>query len=291
MRCVCRALLATGLILCLPKGSEAAVSETTILWPEGPPGALGTAEEDTPAITAFVPEQPTGAAVVVCPGGGYAGLAPHEAEPVAAWLNSLGVTAFVLRYRLGPKYHHPCELQDAARAIRTVQARAAEWGVDPQRIGILGFSAGGHLASTGGTHFEAGDPNAADPIERVSSRPDLMVLIYPVITLSGPYAHLGSRDNLLGPEPPAELVELLSSEKQVTPGTPPTFLVHTAGDTGVPCENSLLFAAALRAAGVPVELHLFERGEHGFGLGGDDPVLSMWPQLCAGWLRGRGFAR
>jgi len=291
MHYACPALLATSLILLLPKECQAAVGETIVLWPDGAPGAFGTAEEDIPTITPFVPEQPAGGAIVVCPGGGYGGLAPHEAAPVAEWLNSVGVTAFVLRYRVRPPYGYPNQLHDAARAIRTVRARAAEWGVDPQHIGILGFSAGGHLASNAGTDFDAGDPKSPDPIERVSSRPDAMVLIYPVITFSGPYAHIGSRDNLLGPEPPTELIDLLSTEKRVTPETPPTFLVHTAGDTGVPCENSILFALALRAAGVPVELHIFERGEHGFGLGGDDPVLSAWPQLCGAWLRQRGFAR
>jgi len=264
-------------------------SLTTALWPGGAPGALGSGPEDVPTITVFIPELRAEKmpAVVVCPGGGYAGLAPHEAEPVARWLNTIGVAGLVLKYRLGPKYHHPCELNDASRAIRTVRARANEWGIDPAKIGILGFSAGGHLASTAGTHYDAGDPNAEDPIERVSSRPDFMVLVYPVISLKE-FGHLGSRNNLLGENPPQELIDLLSNETQVTPDTPPAFLVHGVDDAGVPVENSLMFASALRAAGVPFELHLFEHGPHGFGLGGDDPALSVWPKLCVEWLRVRG---
>ncbi len=261
------------------------------LWEGDAPGAKGSEDADIPTITVYSPpaEKRTGAAVVVCPGGGYAILAPHEGKPVAEWLNTLGVTGIVLNYRLGPRYHHPAMLQDVSRALRTVRYHAQEWGLDPHRIGVLGFSAGGHLASTAATHFDEGDPGAADPIDRVSSRPDAAILIYPVITLSGPYAHAGSRHNLLGDNPPQALVELLSNEKQVTPQTPPTFLVHTADDEGVACENSLMFAEACRKASVPVELHVFEHGPHGFGLGGNDPVLSRWPVLCADWLKQRGF--
>jgi acetyl esterase/lipase len=218
----------------------------------------------------------------------------HEGRAVAEWLNTIGVTAFVLKYRLGPRYRHPSMLQDAARAIRTVRARAAEWGLDPERIGILGFSAGGHLASTAGTHFDAGRADAADPVERVSSRPSLMILVYPVITMREK-THAGSRKNLLGDNPTPELVALLSNEEQVTKETPPAFLVHTYTDTAVPVENTLMFASALRRAGVPFELHLYERGPHGFGLGirngVTDPVLSTWPARCADWLRLHGFAK
>ncbi|HLV82021.1 MAG TPA: alpha/beta hydrolase [Chthonomonadaceae bacterium] len=261
------------------------------LWPGEAPGAQGAEDADIPTLTVYNPpdDKKNGAAVIVCPGGGYGFLAPHEGAPVAKWLNTLGVTGFVLKYRLGPRYHHPAMLQDAARAIRTVRAHAKEWGLDPDRIGILGFSAGGHLASTAATHFDAGDPQAGDPVERVSSRPDLAILIYPVITMTGPYAHAGSRHNLLGRDPSPNNIALLSNEKQVTAKTPPAFLVHGADDAGVPCENSLLFALAMRQAGVPVELHLFEHGPHGFGLGGDDPVLREWPALCAHWLSHRGF--
>ena len=259
------------------------------LWETGAPGALGSAPDDNPTLTPFIPkEHANGAAVIVCPGGGYTRLADHEGRPVAEWLNTLGITAFVLKYRLGPKYHHPAPLQDAARAVRLVRSRAAEWKLDPKRIGILGFSAGGHVASTIGTHFDAGQVNATDAIERVSSRPDLLVLIYPVITM-GEFTHAGSKKQLLGDNPTAEMVKLLSNEQQVTKETPPTFLVHTANDAGVSVENSLQFAEALRKAGVPFEMHVYERGRHGFGMGGTDPILSTWPARCADWLKLNGF--
>jgi acetyl esterase/lipase len=251
---------------------------------------VGHAQEDIPDLTPYLPskDKATGAAIVICPGGAYGHLADSEGRPVAEWLNSLGITAFVLKYRLGPRYHHPVPLQDAARAVRTVRARAAEWGLDPARIGILGFSAGGHLASTLGTHFDAGQSDAADPIERVSSRPDLMVLVYPVITMRE-FTHAGSKRNLLGTQPSSELVGLLSNEEHVTKETPPTFLVHTMTDPGVRVENSMMFATALRSAGVPFEFHLYERGPHGFGLAANDPILSTWPGRCADWLRLHGF--
>ena len=262
-----------------------------VLWPDGAPGAAGKEPVDIPTLTPFLPlrEKASGAAVIVCPGGGYDHLANHEGAPIAEWLNSIGITAFVLKYRLGPRYHHPAPLQDAARAIRTVRSRAAEWKIDPERIGIIGFSAGGHLASTVATHFDPGKRDAVDPIERTSSRPNLAMLIYPVITMREK-THAGSKKNLLGDNPSPELIALLSNDEQVTKETPPTFLVHTMTDPGVPVENTLLFAAALRQAGVPYELHLFERGPHGFGLGGNDPVLSSWPARCADWLRVHGFA-
>lgn len=270
---------------------RAAPEAPIVLWPDGAPGAVGKSPTDIPTLTPYLAprDKATGAAIVVCPGGGYQHLADHEGGPVAEWLNSVGVTAFVLKYRLGPTYHHPAELHDAARAIRTVRARAKEWGIDPQRIGILGFSAGGHLAATAGTHFTAGQADAVDPIERVSSRPDLMILIYPVITMRD-WTHGGSKLNLLGKDPPADLVALLSNEEQVTKETPPTFLVHTMTDTTVPVENSMMFATALRKAGVPFEFHLYERGPHGFGLAPKDPILSSWPGRCADWLRVHGFA-
>ena len=263
------------------------------LWSESAPGAKGTEAADIPTLTPYLPpkEKRTGAAIVICPGGGYRALADHEGRPVAEWLNSLGIAAFVLKYRLGPRYGHPAPLQDAARALRTVRARAAEWDIRPDRIGILGFSAGGHLASTLGTHFDVGQPGHHDPIERVSSRPNLMVLIYPVISMKGPAAHSGSRRNLLGPAPTPELLTLLSNEEQVTKETPPAFLIHTVEDQGVPYENSLMFAQALRKAGVAHEFHLYERGRHGFGLALNDPILSSWPRRCADWLRLHGFAK
>ena len=271
--------------------------EAVVLWPSGAPGALGREPLDVPTLVPYLPpkESRTGAAVIVCPGGGYSHLADHEGGPVAEWLNSVGVTAFVLKYRHTARYPHPAPLQDASRAVRTVRARAAEWGLDPARVGILGFSAGGHLASTAGTHFDAGRADAADPVERQSSRPDLMILIYPVITMREK-THAGSRRNLLGADPKPELVALLSNEERVTRETPPAFVVLTVNDAGVPVENSLMFVEALRKAGVPFELHLYERGPHGFGLGtarGDkpaDPILSTWPARAADWLRLHNFA-
>jgi acetyl esterase/lipase len=259
------------------------------LWPDKAPGAVGNEPQDIPTLTPYFPkEKANGAAVIVCPGGGYNHLAYHEGEPVAQWLNTLGITAFVLKYRLGPRYHHPAPLQDASRAIRLVRSHASEWKLDVNRIGILGFSAGGHLASTAGTHFDAGNSTDADPIERFSSKPNLMVLIYPVITM-GPLTNGGSKKNLIGENATAEMVKLLSNEEQVTKETPPTFLVHTANDTTVPVENSLNLAAALRKNGVPFELHVYERGRHGFGLGGTDPILSTWPARCADWLKLQQF--
>lgn len=268
--------------------------EFHLLWPEGAPGALGTGAADTPKITVYrpAPETATGAAVVVCPGGGYQRLAAdHEGRQFGEWFNSLGVTAFVLQYRLGPRYRHPAPLQDAQRAIRLVRARAAEWGVDPARVGILGFSAGGHLASTAATHFDAGRLESADPIERQGSRPDFAVLAYPVVSLVDPPAHSGSRRNLLGEPPDPTLVELLSNERQVTARTPPTFLFHTADDASVPVANSLLFFDALQKAGVPAALHVFEHGKHGVGLAASDRSLSAWPRLCASWMDGLGLLK
>jgi len=263
------------------------------LWEGDAPGAMGTEAADIPTLTVYAPapEKSNGAAVVVCPGGGYGGLADHEGKPVAEWLASLGVTGIVLKYRLGPKYHHPVEMGDVARAIRTVRFHASDWGLDPKRIGVLGFSAGGHLASTAATHFDAGNASAPDPIDRVSSRPDAAILIYPVITFTDPFTHKGSRHNLLGDNPSPDLITLLSNEKQVTAQTPPCFLIHGTDDGAVPAENSLQFALACRKAGVPVELHLYEHGPHGFGLGGSDPVLSAWPGSCAKWLVHRGFLK
>jgi acetyl esterase/lipase len=261
------------------------------LWPEGAPGAKGTQPEDIPSIQFYQApaDKAKGSAVVVCPGGGYRALAPHEGHDIAVWLNSIGVTAVVLKYRLAPKYGHPAPMQDVLRAIRTVRAKAAEWKIDPARIGIMGFSAGGHLASTAATHFDSGDPNATDPIEKQSSRPDLLILGYPVVTMAQLSTHSGSRQNLLGKEPSQELVDLMSNEKQVTEKTPPTFFFHTEDDKPVPVENSLLFAAALRRAKVPYELHIYQTGRHGVGLAQDNPALNTWPKLLENWLRSHGF--
>ena len=262
-----------------------------LLWPNGAPGALGTEEVDKPSLTYYLPKSPVGTAVIVCPGGGYQHLAmDHEGEQIAKWLNSLGISAVVLQYRLGPKYHHPAMINDAQRAIRTIRSKSASLHVQPDRIGIWGFSAGGHLASTAATHFDAGNPNAADPIDRASSRPDFAILAYPVISL-GEYAHVGSRDNLLGKNPDPKLVEDLSNDLRVTPQTPPTFLFHTTADATVPVENSVRFYLALRKAGVPAEMHIFQNGPHGVGLAPTDATLSAWGGLLANWLRDRGLLR
>ena len=287
--------LSLCLIACLAGGLFAqppAPPKPDLLWPDGAPGALGTADEDQPSLTPhLVPSgRGTGAAVIVCPGGGYQHLSmDKEGEQVAAWLNSIGVAAFVLKYRLGPSYHHPVELGDAQRAIRTVRYKAAEFRVDPGRIGIMGFSAGGHLASTAGTHYDAGNADAPDPIDRIGSRPDFLVLCYAVISLHEPFAHVGSRTMLLGNTPDPELVDNLSNESQVNAQTPPAFLFHTANDRTVPVENSVNFFLALRKAGVPAELHIYENGPHGVGLAPTDATLSTWPARLEAWLRGRGL--
>ena len=263
-----------------------------LLWPDGAPGAIGKEDADQPSLLIHLPvaTKATGTGVVVCPGGGYGHLAmDHEGRQIAEWLNSLGVAAFVLKYRLGPRYHHPAPLQDAQRALRYARLRAKDFGLLADRIGIWGFSAGGHLASTTGTHFDAGNASATDPIDRMSSRPDFMILAYPVISMGAEYTHRGSRDNLLGKTPDPKLVENLSNEKQVTPQTPPTFLFHTDEDTGVPAENSVAFYLALRKAGVPAEIHIYQRGKHGVGLAGSDPILATWSSRLADWLKLRGL--
>jgi len=266
-------------------GSYAASApRTELLWPNGAPGALGDEDKDKPSITIYLPdaEKATGTGVIVAPGGGYGNLAiDHEGKQVAEWFISHGVAAFILKYRLGPKYHHPIELGDAQKAIRTVRARAKEFGIAPDKVGIMGFSAGGHLASTAATRFGVEDG--------VSSRPDFAILCYPVISFKDPFAHTGSRRNLLGETPDPALVESLSNETQVTRETPPTFLFHTNADTGVPPENSVQFYLALRRAGIPAEMHIFEKGRHGVGLAPTDPILSYWPPLLANWLRTRGL--
>jgi acetyl esterase/lipase len=273
-----------------PKPNPNADPETILLWPDGAPGALGTDDADRPSLTIFRARQPNGTAVVVAPGGGYANLASnHEGRQVANLLNAMGVTAFVLKYRLGPRYRHPVELGDAHRAIRLVRARAKDLGIAPDRIGMLGFSAGGHLTATAGTLFKAAPESAADPVDRVSSRPDFLILGYPVISFDPAVSHRGSVRNLLGDEPDPTLIEMLSADLQVTTETPPTFLFHTNADTGVVPENSVRFYLALRRARVPAEMHIFENGPHGVGLALNDPALRAWPTLLTEWLRGRGL--
>lgn len=264
------------------------------LWPAAAPGARGNQPADIPTLTVFAPDPShrTGAAIIVFPGGGYGFLAPHEGEGYARWLAGLGVTAFVLKYRLGSDgYRHPAMWQDAARAVRLVRHLAAEYPVDPGRIGVIGSSAGGHLAATIMTTFDSGDAASPDPVERHSCRPDLGILCYPVITLRDPHVHAGSRQHLLGPEPSAAQIDALSADLRVTPDTPPAFIWHTVADAGVPVENSLLFAAALRRAGVPFAMSLFETGEHGLGLGTADRPAPPWADACAYWLRSHRFLR
>lgn len=281
------AVCTLGLLLAL---AESPAPKTELLWPNGAPGAVGDTDKDKPTLTIWLPpeDKASGAAVVVCPGGGYGGLAvDHEGKQIAEWLTARGVAAFMLKYRLGPRYRHPAPLQDAQRAVRTVRSRAKEWNVDAKRIGIWGFSAGGHLASTAGTHFDVGQSDAEDPIQRVSCRPDFMILCYPVITMTTPFTHMGSRNNLLGERPDPKLIELLSNEKQVTAQTPPTFIFQTDADKPVPAENAVMFYLALRKAGVPVEMHVYEKGNHGVGLAQKDAVLSSWPDRLAAWLAAR----
>ncbi|MDX6765307.1 MAG: alpha/beta hydrolase [Candidatus Methylacidiphilales bacterium] len=280
-------LLAIASITLIPE----LFAETWPLWPEGPPGALGSEEKDIPTLTAYLPAEgkSNGSSFLVLPGGGYGALANHEGEGYAKWLAMQGITAYVLKYRLGTSgYRHPVMLGDAARGLRTVRAWARRDGLDPARIGIIGSSAGGHLASTLLVYHDGGKPDATDPIEQESSRPDLGVLCYPVIS-SGEYAHRGSFNKLLGENPPAELLQQLSTELQVTKETPPTFLWHTFGDKAVPVQNSLLFASSLAKAGVPFELHVYEKGGHGMGLPGPGKPAPPWDGELLRWLKVRGF--
>jgi len=267
------------------------------LWADGAPGALGKEAKDIPTLTVFLPDpsRANGAAMVICPGGGYAHLADHEGSHYARWFNERGIAGFVLKYRLGSSgYRHPAMLQDAARAMRTVRARANEWGLDPKKIGIIGSSAGGHLASTVITHWDSGDPNSSDQIERQSSRPDLAILCYAVISMSQDFTHKGSRANLLGTIPSPELLKELSAEFQVRSNTPPCFIWSTADDKTVPVENSLELAAALRRANAPFDLHVYAHGPHGLGLGNrnfDKANFHPWTTDCEIWLRQNGFVK
>jgi len=275
---------------------HAEIRTSVALWPEGAPGALGKAERDIPTVTPYLPEAglATGAAIVICPGGGYGGLAAHEGNDYALFLNRAGITCFVLKYRLGSHgYRHPIMLHDAARAVRWVRTHAPEFSLDPKRVGVMGSSAGGHLASTLMTHYEAGDPQSTDPVERQSSRPDLGILCYPVITMES-FGHAGSRRNLLGEFPTAEQIRLLSNEQQVSPGTPPAFLWHTYEDQAVPVLNSLEFAAALERQGVPFDLHIYQAGKHGLGLAAKPPTFENphpWGVDVVFWLKAQGFTK
>ena len=273
--------------------SSKSTRKTELLWPDGAPGAGGKEDGDCPEliITRVDSDVPT-AAVVILPGGGYHGHAMgHEGYDFANWFADLGIQSAICTYRLrgkgneGKGYGHPRPMQDAQRAIQTLRARAKEFGIDPKRIGVIGFSAGGHLCSTVSTHFVLGEASAEDPIARVSSRPDFSILCYPVIAFDKPYTHRGSQRNLIGGDATPELIELLSNERQVSSDTPPTFLFHTAEDKVVPAENSLQYYLALQRNGVSSELHIFPEGRHGVGLAGDLPGASQWPALCQSWLK------
>lgn len=278
---------------------DALAPQTLPLWEGKAPHAVGNSAADKPSLTVFRAAKPNGTAAVVCPGGGYGFLADdHEGKQVAEFLNGLGITAFVLKYRIVQKDRpgplHPAPLTDAQRAIRLVRAKAKDFGIDPDRIGVMGFSAGGHLASTAGTHFDKG-LTEGDAIDRTSCRPDFLILAYPVISMEPGVTHNGSRVNLIGAKPDAKLIEHYSNEKQVTKETPPTFIFQTSADTAVPAENAVRFYVALKQAGVPAELHIYEKGKHGVGLGrdprwtGGETSIATWPDRLADWLRSRGL--
>jgi acetyl esterase/lipase len=287
-------LTAAFLFLCVTAISNAAEQKQITLWNGNAPNALGTEEKDKPRITVWFPDKDKAAdaAVVVCPGGGYGGLAmDHEGKQIGEWYNSFGVTAVVLEYRhRGKGYGHPNPMLDVQRAIRTVRFNAKEWGIDPAKVGVMGFSAGGHLASTAGTHFEA-VKEPADDIDKVSCRPDFMILCYPVILFDTPSAHRGSQNNLIGADAPKELVEYYSNEKHVTEETPPTFIFFTDEDKTVPSENGIEFYSALRKHKVPAELHIYQKGAHGLGLAKGRTGNELWPELCKAWLVNNGFLK
>jgi acetyl esterase/lipase len=270
------------------------------LWSGAAPGALGTSSDDVPSISVFLPSrwQASGAGMVICPGGAYKLLmSSYEGDDIARWLNSFGVAAFVLKYRIAPRYRYPAPLLDARRAIRYVRFNAERFGIHPDRLGIIGFSAGGHLASTVITHFDPGDAQSSDQVERVSSRPDFAILAYPIVTFHAPYTHAESVVNLLGPDPDPAMLNELSNERHVTRDTPPTFLFHTAQDQPVPADNSVLFYEAMRRAGVPGELHIYAEGPHGVGLANGHgraprvPSLLSWPERAEAWLQSQWMPR
>ncbi len=245
-----------------------------------------------PDISVYLPCKrfATGQAVIICPGGGYHVLAyDYEGTDIAKFFNSKGVAAIVLKYRL-PVYGntvepHKAPLMDARRAMRIVRSNAPKWNIDPAEIGIMGFSAGGHLASTLATHFDYGNKLSADSVERVSCRPDFMILMYPVISFTDPSTHQGSREALLGKNPDNNLLKYYSNELQVSDDTPPAFFVHADNDTGVPVENTLLMYNALRSKKIPAELHILSEGEHGFGLAVDNEHVASWAHNLELWMK------
>jgi acetyl esterase/lipase len=295
MRLLTNILIMTAAALVVNVSAMAKATEPVRvrLWEDGAPGTPATKPENEPVLFLYRPagEVATKTAVVVCPGGGYRHLAmDHEGRQIAEWLNGLGVTAAVLQYRNNSSGHqHPVPMMDGQRAIRTVRSRAGEWDIDSRKIGVMGFSAGGHLASTLATHFDGGQTGSADTIERASSRPDFVILCYPVISMTESYRHGGSQENLLGKNPDDALARSLSNETQVTAKTPPAFIFQTDADTAVPAENCVAFYLALRRAGVPAEMHIYQDGKHGVGLARDVPATSSWPERLHDWLRVRGL--
>jgi len=292
-------LLAAFALATLPSAFAQTAPSPIRLWNGPAPGAIGNLPNDIPTVTPYLPDTSAGAAampaVVICPGGGYGGLSmAHEGVAYAQWLNRLGIAGFVLTYRLGSHgYHDPIEQGDADRAVRFVRANATKWNIDPHRLGIMGSSAGGHLTATVVTHNDEGNPNAADPIDRESCRPDFGILCYAVVTMTQPFTHMGSRINLLGKEATQDQINLLSAEQQVTRNTPPMFIWCTADDQAVPAMNSILMAEALAKNKVPYSLHIYPHGVHGLGLGDDNPPFSKalpWTTELADWLIANHFA-
>ncbi len=301
MRRLTRPLLSSLILLAMLLSSDAISQARPVIrvWPGDAPGESLTGEPETfeddrvyhvndPTLTAVLPRDGSanGAAVIVCPGGAYRRLAiGHEGWEVAEWLASLGYAAFVLKYRMYD-YGQPAPAQDIQRAVRVVRSRAAEWNIDFHRIGVMGFSAGGHVVSSAATHFADHLYGPVDSIDQTSARPDFAVLIYPVISMEDSVTHAGSKKNLLGENPSPALAARWSNDRHVTPDTPPSFIVHATNDTGVPVENSLRFYRALVGNGVSAELHVFGKGGHGFGLGRGHGAVDAWPGLCERWMEG-----
>ncbi len=282
-------------LLCLSASATSVAKEPEkfLLWPEGAPDAKGDTEADKPALFLHRPEdgKANGACVIICPGGGYRALMmSYEGNDVARWFTKFGVTTAVLRSRIAPRYKHPAPMQDVHRAIRCARTNASAWGIDPKRIGVMGFSAGGHLAATAGVHHLAGDPLADDPVGQQATRPDFLVLAYPVISMQDGVTHAGSRANLLGRNPDPKLVEKMSLERQVSIHTPPTFLFHTDDDKVVKSENSVLFYNGLRKSKVPAEMHIYKSGPHGVGLDRHAATKS-WGSLLRTWMDTMGFLK
>ena len=289
-----KALLTSACLLIYAAALSAAEPARLPLWPQGAPLAEGQEEKDQPWVDVYPADkhQATGAAFLICPGGGYGGLAiDHEGDQIARFFHGLGIHAFVLHYRLGSQgYHYPVQLMDVQRAMRVVRSKASEMKLDPQRVGVIGFSAGGHLTSMAATLFdERIEGGTADDIDKLSARPDVAVPCYPVISMTD-FGHKGSRKNLMGPANEDEaLAKLLSTDQRVTDKTPPCFIFQTDDDTVVTAENAVQFYLACRRARVPAEMHIFKPGRHGVGLAQSDAVLSVWPKLLTEWLRGHGF--